>query len=218
MLFCIFCVSALVGRDAFCLIKKLKRKEDQNLAISREKKEELVAQYVQEINDSEGIIITEYRGLSVPQLQELRAKIREAQGSYAVVKNTLAKRALEEVGLPTADDLLTGPVGLGFCHQNLPGVAKVMTDFAKGNDLMVIKGGLIGKSVIDEAGVKELTKLPPIEVVRAQLLGLLNTPASQLVGTLNAPASQFVGVLSGGVRQLVNVLNAYASKNPEEAA
>ncbi|MCB0210034.1 MAG: 50S ribosomal protein L10 [Anaerolineae bacterium] len=188
------------------------------MAITREKKEELIAQYVQEINDSEGLIITEYRGLSVQQIQELRSKIREAEGSYAVVKNTLARRALAEAGINVDSSLLTGPIGIGFCHQNLPGVAKAVTDFAKSNDKMVVRGGLIGSSVIDEAGVKELTKLPPIEVVRAQLLGLLNTPASQLVGVLNAPASQFVGVLSGGVRQVVNVLNAYATKNPEEAA
>lgn len=188
------------------------------MAISREKKEALVAQYIQEISDSEGLIITEYRGLTVQQLQELRAKIREAEGSYTVIKNTLARRALEEIGLTVDDELMTGPIGIGFCHQNLPGVAKAMTEFAKDNDTMVIKGGLIGNSVIDEAGVKELTKLPPLDVVRAQLLGLLTTPASQLVGVFNAPASQFVGVLSGGVRQVVNVLNAYAAKNPEEAA
>ena len=188
------------------------------MAITREKKEELIAQYVQDINDSEGLIITEYRGLSVQQLQELRAKIREAEGSYAVVKNTLARRALAEAGITVDDSLLTGPIGIGFCHKNLPGVAKAVTDFAKSNDQMIVRGGLIGSSVINEDGVRELTKLPPIEVVRAQLLGLINTPASQLVGVLNAPASQFVGVLSGGVRQLVNVLNAYSTKNPEEAA
>ena len=188
------------------------------MAITREKKEELVAQYVQDINDSEGLIITEYRGMTVPQLQELRAKIREAEGSYTIVKNTLAKLALKEAGLTVDDSLLTGPVGIGFCHHNLPGVAKAMTDFAKDNETMIIKGGLIGNSVIDEDGVNQLTKLPTLDVVRAQLLGLLNTPASQLVGIFNAPASQFVGVMSGGVRQVVNVLNAYATKNPEEAA
>lgn len=188
------------------------------MAISREKKEKLVAQYVEELNGSDGIIITDYRGLSVPEIQTLRAKIREAEGSYTVVKNTLAQLALHEAGLPAIDNLLIGPVGIGFCGQNLPGVAKMMTEFAKEHDALVIKGGLIGRSVLDANEVNQLTKLPTIEVVRAQMLGLLNTPATQLAGVLNAPASQFVGVLSGGVRQLMNVLSAYAAKQPEEAA
>jgi large subunit ribosomal protein L10 len=177
------------------------------LAITREKKEELIASYLDQIKGSEAIIVTDYRGLTVPDLQELRNKIRDAEGSYVVVKNTLAKRALDEAGLPNIDDLLTGPVGIGFCANNVPGVAKAITDFAKTHDDLAVKGGLMGTSVIDEEAVKSLASLPPLDVLRAQLLGLINAPASQLVG-----------VISGGVRQLVNVVNAYAEKDQEAAA
>lgn len=177
------------------------------MAISREKKEQLVAGYVEQLNKSEAIIVTDYRGLTVPQLQELRGKIREADGSFAIVKNTLAKRALEQAGLPTIDDMLTGPIGIGFCANNVPGVAKAITDFAKGNDKFVVKGGLMGSTIINDDAVKSLASLPSLDVLRAQVLGLINAPASQLVG-----------VVAGGVRQLVNVVNAYAEKETEAAA
>ena len=176
------------------------------MAISREKKEELVAKYVEQIKESDAIIVTDYRGLTVPDIQELRGKIREAEGSYAVVKNTLAQRALEEAGLPAIDDMLTGPVGIGFCHQNVPGVAKAITRFAKDNDALEVKGGLMGDVLIDEDAVKKLADLPSIDVLRAQILGLINAPATQLTG-----------VIAGSVRQLVNVVNAYAEKDGETA-
>lgn len=177
------------------------------MAITRAKKEELVKGYVDQLNNSEAIIITGYSGLTVSQLQQLRAKIREADGSFSIVKNTLARRAFEEVGLPVVDELLTGPIGVGFCHQNVTGVAKAIADFSKANDLLTIKGGLMGNKVIDEAAVKNLASLPSIDVLRAQLLGLINAPASQLAG-----------VVAGGVRQLVNVFNAYAEQGSETPA
>lgn len=176
------------------------------MAISRVKKEELIEEYVKRLNDSEAIIITDYRGLTVPEMQELRAEIRKAEGSFAVVKNTLTRRALEEAGLPIADEMLFGPVGIGFCRQNITGVAKAVTDYAKKNETLVVKGGVMGDQIMDEAAIKNLASLPSIEVLRAQLLGLISAPASQLAG-----------VVAGGVRQLVNVLNAYAEENSESA-
>jgi large subunit ribosomal protein L10 len=177
------------------------------LAISRAKKEELIQKYVEKLNSSEAVIITDYRGLHVGELEQLRAKIREAEGTFSVVKNTLVRRALIEAGLPVPDDMLVGPVGVGFCGSNIPGVAKAIADFAKENELMAIKGGLMGDKLIDEADINSLAKLPSLETLRAQLLGLLNAPASQLVG-----------VMSGGVRQVVNVIHAYSDQGTEATA
>jgi large subunit ribosomal protein L10 len=174
------------------------------MAISREKKELLVQKYVDQLNGSEAIIFTDYTGLSVGEIQSLRSRIREAEGSFTVVKNTLVRRALEEVGLPLEEDLLSGPIGLGFCNQNVTGVAKAISDFSKDNELLAIRGGLLGEKVIDEAAIKELASLPSLDVLRAQLLGVINAPASQLVG-----------VVAGGVRQLVNVFNAYSETAAE---
>ena len=177
------------------------------MAITREKKEDILNEYVEQLKDSEAIIITGYRGMKVTDIQQLRARIREADGSYAVVKNTLARRALKENGWPDLDEMLTGPVGIGFCHHNVPGVAKAITEFAKKNEQISVRGGVMGARVIDESAVKSLADLPSIEVLRAQLLGLINAPAGRLVG-----------VVAGGVRQLVNVVNAYAEKEQESAA
>lgn len=174
------------------------------MAITHEKKEVLVKEYLDQLNVSEAVIITSYRGLRVTQVEQLRRKIREAEGSFAIVKNTLAERALKEAGLPVVEEMLTGPVGIGFCHHNVSGVAKAISDFSKQNELLAIKGGLLGNRVIDEAGVRNLANLPSLDVLRAQLLGLINAPASQLAG-----------VVAGGVRQLVNVFNAYAEKDAE---
>ncbi len=177
------------------------------MPISRAKKEQLIQEYVEQLNNSEAVIITDYRGLKVVELQELRAKIREAEGSFAIVKNTLARRALSEAGLPVADEMLIGPMGIGFCKHNVGGVAKAIVDFAKKNELLTIKGGLMDDKILDEALVKNLASLPSIDVLRARLLGLINAPATQLAG-----------VLAGSVRQLVNVFNAYSEKDSESSA
>ncbi len=177
------------------------------MAISRKKKEQLVEKYVDQLKASEAVIISDYRGLTVSQLQELRGKIREAEGSFAVVKNTLARRALAEAELSVPDEMMFGPVGIGFCGNNIPGVAKAFADFAKDHEELGIKGGLMDKKVLSEDDVKSLAKLPSLDVLQAQLLGLINAPASQLVG-----------VVSGGVRQMVNVIHAYSEQGEEAAA
>ena len=177
------------------------------MAITREKKEELVQEYIERLNSSEAVIITDYRGLTVPEMQELRAEIRKVEGSFSVVKNSLARLALQEAGLPVVDKMLIGPVGIGFCNQNMTGVAKAVTNFAKVNDRLEIKGGLIGDQVLDEAAIKNLASLPTIEVLRAQLLGVINAPATQLAG-----------IVAGSIRQVVNVVNAYAEKETDPAA
>jgi large subunit ribosomal protein L10 len=177
------------------------------MPISRAKKEQLVDEYKQQLNDSEAIFIADYRGLKVMELQKLRARIREAEGNFSIVKNTLIRRALSEAGLPVADEAVTGPIGVGFSDHNVTAVAKAMVDFARDNELFKIKCGIMGDRILDEAAIKALANLPSLEVVRAQLLGLINAPAAQLAG-----------VLAGGVRQLVNVINAYAEKEGEAPA
>lgn len=171
------------------------------MAISREKKEELVQQYITQLKESEAVIFTDYRGLTVNDMQQLRRQVREAEGSLLVVKNTLIRLALQDANMTIEDDFLTGPLAIGFCSQNVPGVAKAITDFADDNDLLQIKGGWMEGKVLDVAAIERLAKLPPLEVIQAQLLGVINAPASQLVG-----------VIAGGVRQLVNVFNAYATE------
>jgi len=176
------------------------------LAISKEQKQQLLMQYEEAVTTSKGMIITEYSGLSAPELGKLRMAIREANGSYSVVKLTLFKQALERAGLPVPEEILTGPVGIGFCHQDVPAVAKAFKDFGKGQELLVIKGGFMGGRLLYLTDVKAIADLPPMEVIRSQLMGVISGPARNLVG-----------VIAGGVRQVVNVLNAYAEKDKQEA-
>lgn len=177
------------------------------MAISKEQKEKLLVQYEEAVSDSKGIIITEYRGLSAPDLGRLRAVIRDANGSYNVVKLTLFKLALERAGLSVPDEMFGGPVAVGYCHQDVPAVAKAFKDFGKEQELLVIKGGLMGGRLLSEADVTAIADLPPIEIVRAQLMGVISGPARNLVGAV-----------ASGVRQVVNVLNAYAEKDQQEAS
>jgi large subunit ribosomal protein L10 len=171
------------------------------LAITREKKEQLVARYVELMSRSNAVFLTDYRGLSVSRMEELRSKIREAGGSYAVVKNTLVLRALEEAGLPVSNDLLAGPVGVGFAHEDVPPLAKTLVDFAKDSDILEIKGGIMEGRILDANEVRAVGNLPPREVVLAQLLGVISQPGNRLAGTVSA-----VG------RNLAATIKAYADE------
>lgn len=180
------------------------------MAITREKKEQLLKQYIEDIEKSSAIFLTDYKGVNVNDLTGLRRKISEVEGNYTIVKNTLAKRALKETGLDGNDieALFEGPVGIGFCYGDPPPVAKALVEFADDVDVFDIKGGLLDNVFLNEADIENLAQLPPLEVIRAQLLGILSAPASQLAG-----------VIASGVRQVVNVLDAYATseESDEEA-
>jgi len=177
------------------------------LALTRQKKETLVNEYVEKLQRSQAVIVAEYRGLTTKQLQSLRRDLRNAQSELAVAKNTLIGRALTEVGLPTPESLLTGPVAVTFCYDEVAAPAKVMTKFAKDSKILIVRGGLLGQTVFDEAGVQSLTELPSKDQLRAQV-----------VGTLQAPISGLVNVLAGTLRGLMNVLNARAGQLEQPSA
>jgi len=176
------------------------------LAIKKERKEELLQEYGELIAKSEGLILIEYRGLNMKGMDPLRGKVREAAGELHVVKNSLARRALAAAGRPAPDELFTQTTAIGFAFSDLPGVAKALTAYAKENEFVKVKGGLLGSKALSPADVAALADLPPMPVVRAQLLGLLTAPASRLTGAIAA-----------GVRQVVNVVKAYAEKEPAPA-
>ncbi len=177
------------------------------MAITREKKETIVNEYVEKLRRSQAVIVGEYRGLTTKQLQGLRRDLRGAQSELAISKNTLIARALTEVGLPAPDELLTGPVAVAFCYDEVAAPAKVLTKFAKDSKIMVLRGGLMGQAVFNEAGVQSLTELPGKAQLRAQV-----------VGTLQSPMSGLVNVLAGNLRGLLNVLNARAQQLEQPSA
>jgi large subunit ribosomal protein L10 len=174
------------------------------LAISRQRKEELTAQYVELINESRAVFLTEYTGLTVKQLEALREEVRKSGGAIHVTKNTLLINALRETGRPIPEDLLVGQIATGFALTEAPSLAKTLVDYAKKEDKLTLRGGILGAELLTPAQVQSLASLPSLDELRGQIIGLISAPARNIAGTI-----------ASGVRQVVNVLDAYAKK--EEA-
>ncbi len=172
------------------------------MAITKERKQELLAQYTDLLQRSQAVILTNYHGLNVAQITQLRNQIRQANGAYYVTKNTLIKLAMQQMDLTVSDEWLDGPTAVGFCFDEVPAVAKVIQDFAEETEILSIKGALLGTKSISDERVKTLAKLPPAEVLKAQLLGTLSGPMSGLVGVLNGALAGLVGVLEARKDQL----------------
>jgi large subunit ribosomal protein L10 len=165
------------------------------LAITKEKKRQIVDLYGDWLTRSEALVLTEYTGLSVKDLDELRAKIRDAGGEFHIVKNTLAKLAFEAAELPVDESNFVGSTAIGFAFEDPPALAKAMTEFAKGTDFLKVKSGYLDKQLMTAKEVKALAAMPPLPVMRAMLLGTLMAPASQLVRVLSEPGRQVAVVL-----------------------
>lgn len=175
------------------------------MAITRERKEELVQQYIDKLNQATGIVITEYRGLAMPQMDTIRTKLREVNSEYMVTKNTLLRIALDEAGYDVPDELLNGPVALSFAYDNLPGTVKALMDVSKDHEILKLKGAIAGQAeLIDQSQLKMLSELPSRDELRATLIGLITQPMSQLVSLLVAPQ-----------RDVVSVMAAYIDKHEE---
>lgn len=177
------------------------------MAISREKKHEIVAEYRKKLGGSQAVILAEYRGLTVADTRELRMKLRSVGGAFQVVKNTLFKRALTEAGVPVPEEQLRGPVAVGYCFGDVPAVVNALLDAAKTFEGLQVKGAIYGTSLLDAENAKALATLPPREVILAQLLGAIQGPLSSLAGIVAAP-----------LRDLAYVLQARAEKGQGEAA
>ncbi len=177
------------------------------MAISKERKNELVAQYVDWLNNSKAVVLTEYSGLTMKQLDELRARTREAGGEFHIVKNTLGRVAFEQAGLQIPQGFLEGSTAMAFAFQDAPAVAKTVTEFARTSDFVKIKGGYLAKNPIQVEEIKTLAELPPLPVMRARILGVILAPATQLVRTIAEPA-----------RQVASVIKAYADQDASPTA
>lgn len=183
------------------------------MALTKERKAEILEKYISLLQDARGIVVTEYRGMTVNQLDGLRARLRENNASLVVTKNTLLKLALEQVGMAVPDELLSGPVAIAIAHQDLPLTIKNVLEFADTTDIFVIKGGILNQTVVDGPQLKAISELPPLETLRAELLGVMTMPMTQFLGLLNEPARGVVAVIKAGSEGLVNVLAAYSQKD-----
>ena len=173
--------------------------------MARPEKAAAVAEIVDSFNDSAGAVLTEYRGLTVKQLQDLRRALGE-NANYAVVKNTLTKIAAKQAGVDGFDDLLTGPTAIAFISGDVVEAAKGLRDFAKANPALVIKGGYVDGASMDASEIAKLADLESREVLLGKLAGAMLASLSQAVYLLNAPLAQ--------AARLAGALQAKAEQDP----
>lgn len=188
------------------------------MAITREKKQKLEDSYVEHLKNSHAVLLADYRGTTVQQIQNLRRQMREHNTSVQVAKNTLLKRALREVGMPVPEDMLAGPTAIIYLPEDVAVASKAFFDSLKTADKFVVKGAILEGQILDAEGAKGLRDLPSRATVLSQLLGVIQAPASELLRTLEAPANEFYRTLQAPLRELAMTLQSYADKNAEAAA
>jgi len=172
-----------------------------SLALSKQKKNEVVEQYKDWLKNSRSVILVEYTGATMKDMENIRAQVRESNGEFHVVKNTLIKLALEAGGFTIPEGMLENSTAASFAFADPAATAKALSDAAKGLEAIQLKGGYMGAELLNADQVKALADLPPLPVVRGQLLGVLQAPAGKLVRTITEPA-----------RSLASVLQAYSEK------
>jgi large subunit ribosomal protein L10 len=170
----------------------------------KSEKERLVEQLAERLRSTDTLMVADYRGLTMPQIDELRSRLLEAGARFTVVKNTLTKRAAEQAGATSVLELIEGPTAIAFLEADSDpaAVAKVLNETARAHDVLVIRGGLLEGDLVGDAEIKRLASLPPADVLRAQLVGAVAGPLTTVVGLFTAPLRDLVGVLDARIRQL----------------
>ena len=166
-------------------------------------KEEAIGQIEDRLSRCSIAILTDYRGLTVTEVSELRAKLREISSEYRIVKNTMTRFATERTGKEDLKELLVGPTAILFGYGEVTESAKALAEHIQAKKLeLTIKGGMMGDRFLTSEDVKYLATIPPREVLLSRLLGMLQSPATSLVSVLNAPARNLVQVLDARRQQL----------------
>ncbi len=176
------------------------------MAISKERKEEILATYAEWLKKSEAVILVEYTGVKMKDLDGIRAKVREVGGEFHILKNTLARRAFADNGMDLPAEFLVKSTAVSFAFSDPASTAKALNDATKGNEFVKVKGGFMSGQLLNASQVKSLADMPPLPVVRAQLLAVLQAPAGKLVRTLAEPG-----------RSLAAVIQAFLEKAPAAA-
>jgi len=172
--------------------------------MNREQKAAVIEEITGQIQESEAIFAVDYRGITVSQVAELRIKLREADASFRVVKNTLTERAADQADAEILKPLLTGPTALTFARGDVAAAAKAVAEFGKETELLAFKGGLMNGEALEPAEIQALAKLPSRQVLYGQLVGIVASPLTGLARSLN-------GLLSGVAVALGQVAEKKAS-------
>src|SRR6266513_1983171 len=170
----------------------------------RQDKERIVSELAERLKSSQNLLVADYRGLSMPEIDELRTKLLETGARFSVVKNTLTRLAAEQAGATQLLGLIDGPTAIAFidAEGDPAAAAKILNDTARAHDVLVIRGGLLEGDTVSDVEVKRLATLPPADVLRAQLVGAVAGPVTTIVGLFAAPLRDLVNVLDARIKQL----------------
>jgi large subunit ribosomal protein L10 len=172
--------------------------------MKREQKEQVVEELTARLKAADTLLVADYRGLSMPQIDELRSRLLESGARFTVVKNTLTRRAAEAAGTEGLLTLLDGPSAIAFLEAegDMVAAAKALADAARETNVLEIRGGIMQGRTVTAEEVQTLAKLPPADVLRGQVLGAIIAPLTALTGLLNAPLQNLRGLIDARIEQL----------------
>ncbi len=189
------------------------------MAITKQKKQELIASYVEHLNNSHAVVLADYRGMSVQNFQTLRGKMREQGAKVQVVKNSLLELALKQADMPVPEEQLIGPLAIAYLPDDIATAAKALFEFAKeDDDTFTVTGAILEGQILNAEEARNLRNLPTRNTVMAQLLGAIQGPASELVRTIEAPANELYRTIQAPLRELALTIQSYADKGAEAGA
>jgi large subunit ribosomal protein L10 len=188
--------------------------------MQKEDKERVVAELTEKLRTAETLFVADYRGLTMPQIDSLRGKLIENGARLSVVKNTLTRRAAEAAGADALLALLEGPSAIAFIEADgdMVAVAKALADSARETKVLEIRGGVMQGREISASDVEELAKLPPLDVLRGQVLGAIIAPLSSIAALLNAPLQNLYGLIDARIEQLEAQGDTTATEAPAAVA
>jgi large subunit ribosomal protein L10 len=172
--------------------------------MQKEAKARVVAELTERLRSADTLIVADYRGLTMPQIDALRGRLLEHGARFTVVKNTLTRRAAEDAGAEALLALLEGPSAIAFIETegDMVAVAKALADSARETRVLEIRGGVLAGRQITAADVDELAKLPPLDILRGQVIGAVIAPLNQLLALVNAPLQNLYGLIDARIEQL----------------
>jgi large subunit ribosomal protein L10 len=185
--------------------------------VQKEDKARVVAELTERLKAADTLIVADYRGLTMPQIDDLRGKLLDHGAKFTVVKNTLTRRAAEDAGADALLALLEGPSAIAFIETDgdMVAVAKALADSARDTKVLAIRGGVLAGRVIGAEDVEELAKLPPIDVLRGQVLAAVIAPLNAILGLVNAPLQNLYGLIDARIEQLGGEEEAAAPEPPQ---
>jgi large subunit ribosomal protein L10 len=172
--------------------------------VKKEDKERAVADLTERLKNTETLLVADYRGLTMPQIDDLRTKLLEHGARFAVVKNTLTRRAAEAAGSEALLALLEGPTAIAFLESDGDPVAvsKALVDAARNTRVLALRGGLLEGRPVEPDEIESLAKLPPADVLRAQVLGAITAPLTSILALFTAPLQDLYGLIDARIEQL----------------